>query len=177
MLHELGIEDPVPPWCNDRFSCLFSGDRKQEQARKALESALGKKKLEFKHSTRKSYYFRHSDRVSDSGKRGRDACCHSQHCVVYFATDADCIHLFAIKDCEIGYILQRKVLVHHMRKLLCMFLQKSKWLGNGEAIDLISGLSDQVLLLRILFLHPLDFPPQNTLAHTIKFLRVYSLTF
>lgn len=27
--------------CNGRFSCLFSDNRKQEQARKALESALG----------------------------------------------------------------------------------------------------------------------------------------
>ncbi|KAA8520181.1 hypothetical protein F0562_014437 [Nyssa sinensis] len=28
---------------NGRFSCLFSGNRKQEQARKALEGALGGK--------------------------------------------------------------------------------------------------------------------------------------
>ncbi|XP_057765025.1 uncharacterized protein LOC130985877 [Salvia miltiorrhiza] len=32
--------------CNGRFSCLFSDNRKQEQARKALEGALGGKKLE-----------------------------------------------------------------------------------------------------------------------------------
>ncbi|KAH6787721.1 sulfate adenylyltransferase subunit [Perilla frutescens var. hirtella] len=32
--------------CNGRFSCLFSDNRKQEQARKALESALGGKKAE-----------------------------------------------------------------------------------------------------------------------------------
>ncbi|GMH26864.1 hypothetical protein Nepgr_028707 [Nepenthes gracilis] len=34
-------------YCNGRFSCLFSDNRKQEQARKALESALGGKKNEF----------------------------------------------------------------------------------------------------------------------------------
>ncbi|KAI3456537.1 hypothetical protein Pfo_013200 [Paulownia fortunei] len=33
--------------CNGRFSCLFSDNRRQEQARKALESALGEKKTEF----------------------------------------------------------------------------------------------------------------------------------
>ncbi|CAI9086888.1 OLC1v1020811C2 [Oldenlandia corymbosa var. corymbosa] len=33
--------------CNSRFYCLFSDNRKQEQARKALESALGGKKTEF----------------------------------------------------------------------------------------------------------------------------------
>ncbi|GAB4826502.1 hypothetical protein Ancab_033398 [Ancistrocladus abbreviatus] len=33
--------------CNGRFSCLFSDNRKQEQARKALEGALGGKKDEF----------------------------------------------------------------------------------------------------------------------------------
>ncbi|KAL3850931.1 hypothetical protein ACJIZ3_012813 [Penstemon smallii] len=33
--------------CNGKFSCLFSDNRKQEQARKALESALGGKKTEF----------------------------------------------------------------------------------------------------------------------------------
>ncbi|XP_034697437.1 uncharacterized protein LOC117923312 [Vitis riparia] len=33
--------------CNGRFSCLFSNNRKQEEARKALESALGGKKDEF----------------------------------------------------------------------------------------------------------------------------------
>ncbi|KAL0407214.1 UNVERIFIED_CONTAM: hypothetical protein Slati_4035300 [Sesamum latifolium] len=33
--------------CNGKFSCLFSDNRKQEQARKALESALGEKKTEF----------------------------------------------------------------------------------------------------------------------------------
>ncbi|KAL1560032.1 hypothetical protein AAHA92_10298 [Salvia divinorum] len=32
--------------CNGRFSCLFSDNRKQDQARKALESALGGKKAE-----------------------------------------------------------------------------------------------------------------------------------
>lgn len=32
--------------CNGRFFCLFSDNRKQEQARKALESALGGKKAE-----------------------------------------------------------------------------------------------------------------------------------
>ncbi|XP_057960735.1 uncharacterized protein LOC131152848 [Malania oleifera] len=35
------------PQCNGRFSCLFSDNRKQEQARKALESALGGKKSDF----------------------------------------------------------------------------------------------------------------------------------
>ncbi|KAF5728869.1 Sulfate adenylyltransferase subunit 2 [Tripterygium wilfordii] len=33
--------------CNGRFSCLFSDNRREEQARKALESALGGKKNEF----------------------------------------------------------------------------------------------------------------------------------
>lgn len=33
--------------CTGRFSCLFSNNGKQEQARKALESALGGKKTEF----------------------------------------------------------------------------------------------------------------------------------
>ncbi|XP_021719785.1 uncharacterized protein LOC110687443 [Chenopodium quinoa] len=33
--------------CNGRFSCLFSDNRKQEQARKALESALGGNKEKF----------------------------------------------------------------------------------------------------------------------------------
>ncbi|XP_022132456.1 uncharacterized protein LOC111005307 [Momordica charantia] len=33
--------------CNARFSCLFSDNRREEQARKALESALGEKKNEF----------------------------------------------------------------------------------------------------------------------------------
>lgn len=33
--------------CRGKFSCLFSDNRKQEQARKALESALGEKKTEF----------------------------------------------------------------------------------------------------------------------------------
>ncbi|XP_075478247.1 uncharacterized protein LOC142519193 [Primulina tabacum] len=33
--------------CSGKFSCLFSDNRKQEQARKALESALGEKKMEF----------------------------------------------------------------------------------------------------------------------------------
>lgn len=33
--------------CNPRFSCLFSNNRKQEEARKALEGALGGKKSEF----------------------------------------------------------------------------------------------------------------------------------
>nr|XP_016506390.1 PREDICTED: uncharacterized protein LOC107824165 [Nicotiana tabacum] len=33
--------------CNGRFSCLFSDNRKQEEARKALESALGGKKSEY----------------------------------------------------------------------------------------------------------------------------------
>ncbi|GAV65213.1 hypothetical protein CFOL_v3_08728 [Cephalotus follicularis] len=33
--------------CDGRFSCLFSDNRKEEQARKALESALGGKKNEF----------------------------------------------------------------------------------------------------------------------------------
>ncbi|KZV16114.1 Sulfate adenylyltransferase subunit 2 [Dorcoceras hygrometricum] len=33
--------------CNGKFYCLFSDNRKQEQARKALESALGEKKMEF----------------------------------------------------------------------------------------------------------------------------------
>ncbi|KAK3036937.1 hypothetical protein RJ639_030902 [Escallonia herrerae] len=33
--------------CRARFSCLFSNNRKQEEARKALESALGEKKTEF----------------------------------------------------------------------------------------------------------------------------------
>lgn len=33
--------------CNGRFSCLFSDNRREEQARKALESALGGKKIEF----------------------------------------------------------------------------------------------------------------------------------
>ncbi|XWS12918.1 hypothetical protein CRYUN_Cryun37aG0131500 [Craigia yunnanensis] len=33
--------------CNGRFSCLFSDNRKEEQARKALQSALGGKKNEF----------------------------------------------------------------------------------------------------------------------------------
>ncbi|XP_021294779.1 uncharacterized protein LOC110424517 [Herrania umbratica] len=33
--------------CNGRFSCLFSDNRREEQARKALESALGGKKSEF----------------------------------------------------------------------------------------------------------------------------------
>ncbi|KHG15364.1 Glutamate--tRNA ligase 2 [Gossypium arboreum] len=33
--------------CNGRFSCLFSDNRREEQARKALESALGGKKTEF----------------------------------------------------------------------------------------------------------------------------------
>ncbi|KAL8461580.1 hypothetical protein ACS0TY_032094 [Phlomoides rotata] len=32
---------------NGRFSCLFSDNRKQDQARKALDSALGGKKMEF----------------------------------------------------------------------------------------------------------------------------------
>lgn len=33
--------------CNGRFFCLFSDNRKQDEARKALESALGGKKPEF----------------------------------------------------------------------------------------------------------------------------------
>ncbi|KAL3355079.1 hypothetical protein AABB24_019260 [Solanum stoloniferum] len=33
--------------CNGRFFCLFSDNRKQDEARKALESALGGKKTEF----------------------------------------------------------------------------------------------------------------------------------
>ncbi|KAG6603816.1 hypothetical protein SDJN02_03723 [Cucurbita argyrosperma subsp. argyrosperma] len=33
--------------CNSRFFCLFSDNRREEQARKALESALGGKKNEF----------------------------------------------------------------------------------------------------------------------------------
>ncbi|XP_038881277.1 uncharacterized protein LOC120072833 [Benincasa hispida] len=33
--------------CNGRFSCLFPDNRREEQARKALESALGGKKNEF----------------------------------------------------------------------------------------------------------------------------------
>lgn len=33
--------------CNAKFSCLFSDNRREEQARKALESALGGKKNEF----------------------------------------------------------------------------------------------------------------------------------
>ncbi|KAF5474924.1 hypothetical protein F2P56_006776 [Juglans regia] len=33
--------------CNGRVSCIFSGNRKEEQARKALESALGGKRDEF----------------------------------------------------------------------------------------------------------------------------------
>ncbi|KAI4311928.1 hypothetical protein MLD38_036792 [Melastoma candidum] len=33
--------------CNGRFSCLFSGNGREDQARKALESALGGKKNEF----------------------------------------------------------------------------------------------------------------------------------
>ncbi|XWS18130.1 hypothetical protein CRYUN_Cryun32bG0015500 [Craigia yunnanensis] len=33
--------------CNGRFSCLFSDNRREEQARKALEGALGGKKSEF----------------------------------------------------------------------------------------------------------------------------------
>ncbi|KAK8629907.1 hypothetical protein V6N13_078724 [Hibiscus sabdariffa] len=33
--------------CNGRFSCLFSDNRGKEQARKALESALGGKKAEY----------------------------------------------------------------------------------------------------------------------------------
>ncbi|BFG27367.1 hypothetical protein CerSpe_136410 [Prunus speciosa] len=33
--------------CRGRFSCLFSDNRKEEQARKALEGALGGKKSEF----------------------------------------------------------------------------------------------------------------------------------
>lgn len=33
--------------CNGRFSCLFSDNRKEEQARKALDRALGGKKNEF----------------------------------------------------------------------------------------------------------------------------------
>ncbi|XP_051135279.1 uncharacterized protein LOC127254291 [Andrographis paniculata] len=33
--------------CSGRFSCLFSDNRKQEEARKALESALGGKKIEY----------------------------------------------------------------------------------------------------------------------------------
>ncbi|KAL8032956.1 hypothetical protein ABFX02_13G131500 [Erythranthe guttata] len=33
--------------CNGRVSCLFSDNRKQDQARKALEGALGEKKTEF----------------------------------------------------------------------------------------------------------------------------------
>ncbi|KAB2026884.1 hypothetical protein ES319_D06G251700v1 [Gossypium barbadense] len=33
--------------CNGRFCCLFSDNRREEQARKALESALGGKKTEF----------------------------------------------------------------------------------------------------------------------------------
>ncbi|KAL6990676.1 hypothetical protein U1Q18_008795 [Sarracenia purpurea var. burkii] len=33
--------------CNGRFTCLFSDNRKEEQAKKALESALGEKKAEF----------------------------------------------------------------------------------------------------------------------------------
>ncbi|XP_073313168.1 uncharacterized protein [Primulina huaijiensis] len=33
--------------CNGKFYCLFSDSRKQEQARKALENALGGKKMEF----------------------------------------------------------------------------------------------------------------------------------
>ncbi|KAL3519377.1 hypothetical protein ACH5RR_017526 [Cinchona calisaya] len=33
--------------CNGRFSCLFSNNRKEDEARKALESALGGKKTEF----------------------------------------------------------------------------------------------------------------------------------
>ncbi|KAJ4704032.1 Sulfate adenylyltransferase subunit 2 [Melia azedarach] len=33
--------------CNGKFSCLFSNNRREEQARKALESALGGKKNEF----------------------------------------------------------------------------------------------------------------------------------
>ncbi|KAK3432180.1 hypothetical protein EUGRSUZ_E03926 [Eucalyptus grandis] len=33
--------------CNGRFSCLFSDNRREDQARKALESALGGKKSEF----------------------------------------------------------------------------------------------------------------------------------
>ncbi|XP_016479993.1 uncharacterized protein LOC107801223 [Nicotiana tabacum] len=34
-------------YCNGRFSCLFAGNRKQEEARRALESALGGKKSEY----------------------------------------------------------------------------------------------------------------------------------
>ncbi|KAL3627394.1 hypothetical protein CASFOL_028757 [Castilleja foliolosa] len=33
--------------CNGRFSCFFSNNRRQDEARKALESALGEKKTEF----------------------------------------------------------------------------------------------------------------------------------
>ncbi|KAB1200344.1 hypothetical protein CJ030_MR0G007604 [Morella rubra] len=33
--------------CNGRFSCIFSDNRKEEQARKALETALGGKRNEF----------------------------------------------------------------------------------------------------------------------------------
>ncbi|XP_031267099.1 uncharacterized protein LOC116125535 [Pistacia vera] len=33
--------------CNGKFSCLFSDNRKEEQARKALDNALGGKKNEF----------------------------------------------------------------------------------------------------------------------------------
>ncbi|KAK4360077.1 hypothetical protein RND71_022306 [Anisodus tanguticus] len=33
--------------CNGRFTCLFSNNRKQDEARKALESALGGKKIEY----------------------------------------------------------------------------------------------------------------------------------
>ncbi|XP_058105270.1 uncharacterized protein LOC131248814 [Magnolia sinica] len=47
--------NPNPKWQNlqhelkirSRFSCLFADNRRQEQARKALESALGGKKSEF----------------------------------------------------------------------------------------------------------------------------------
>ncbi|XP_064992986.1 uncharacterized protein LOC135629482 [Musa acuminata AAA Group] len=49
------LGSPNPRWaallrelrCDGRHTCLFADNRKQEQARKALESALGEKKTEF----------------------------------------------------------------------------------------------------------------------------------
>ncbi|KAI5672911.1 hypothetical protein M9H77_13275 [Catharanthus roseus] len=53
--------------CKPRFSCLFSNNRKQEEAKKALESALGGKKSEFEK------WDKEIKRREDAGGGGRNS--------------------------------------------------------------------------------------------------------
>ncbi|CAK9182240.1 unnamed protein product [Ilex paraguariensis] len=56
--------------CRGRFSCLFSDNRKQEEARKALETALGGKKTEYEKWDKEIKRREEAGGGGDSGKGG-----------------------------------------------------------------------------------------------------------